>query len=283
MVVQHNMRALNANNNLKISTNAQAKSAEKLSSGYRINRAGDDAAGLSISEKLRSQIRGLTQATANAQNGISLAQTAEGALAETQSILQRMNELAVQANDGTMTADDKASIQDEIDALVTEIDRTSAATTFNDKKLLDGSLDVNILVGTTNDDANKINITVGDMSATALLSKKSDGETASGAFTADTKKFDITHADALDTVKGALKKVSAQRSSLGATQNRLEHTVNNLTTINENTTAAEAQIRDTDVATEMVKYSNNNILMQAGQAMLAQSNQANSGILALLQ
>ena len=283
MVVQHNMRALNANNNLKISTNAQAKSAEKLSSGYRINRAGDDAAGLSISEKLRSQIRGLTQATANAQNGISLAQTAEGALAETQSILQRMNELAVQANDGTMTSDDKASIQDEIDALVTEIDRTSAATTFNDKKLLDGSLNVNILVGTTNDDANKINITVGDMSATALLSKKSDGETASGAFTADTKKFDITHADALDTVKGALKKVSAQRSSLGATQNRLEHTVNNLTTINENTTAAEAQIRDTDVATEMVKYSNNNILMQAGQAMLAQSNQANSGILALLQ
>ena len=283
MVVQHNMRALNANNNLKISTNAQAKSAEKLSSGYRINRAGDDAAGLSISEKLRSQIRGLTQATANAQNGISLAQTAEGALAETQSILQRMNELAVQANDGTMTADDKASIQDEIDALVTEIDRTSAATTFNDKKLLDGSLNVNILVGTTNDDSNKINITVGDMSATALLSKKSDGETASGAFTADTKKFDITHADALDTVKGALKKVSAQRSSLGATQNRLEHTVNNLTTINENTTAAEAQIRDTDVATEMVKYSNNNILMQAGQAMLAQSNQANSGILALLQ
>ena len=278
MVVQHNMRALNANNNLKISTNAQAKSAEKLSSGYRINRAGDDAAGLSISEKLRSQIRGLTQATANAQNGISLAQTAEGALAETQSILQRMNELAVQANDGTMTADDKASIQDEIDALVTEIDRTSAATTFNDKKLLDGSLNVNILVGTTNDDSNKINITVGDMSATALLSKKSDGETASGAFTADTKKFDITHADALDTVKGALKKVSAQRSSLGATQNRLEHTVNNLTTINENTTAAEAQIRDTDVATEMVKYSNNNILMQAGQA-----NQANSGILALLQ
>ncbi len=283
MVVQHNMRALNANNNLKISTNAQAKSAEKLSSGYRINRAGDDAAGLSISEKLRSQIRGLTQATANAQNGISLAQTAEGALAETQSILQRMNELAVQANDGTMTSDDKASIQDEIDALVTEIDRTSAATTFNDKKLLDGTLNVNILVGTTNDDANKINITVGDMSATALLSKKSDGETASGAFTADTKKFDITHADALDTVKGALKKVSAQRSSLGATQNRLEHTVNNLTTINENTTAAEAQIRDTDVATEMVKYSNNNILMQAGQAMLAQSNQANSGILALLQ
>lgn len=283
MVVQHNLTAANSNRVLGITTGAQAKSAEKLSSGYRINRAGDDAAGLSISEKLRSQIRGLTQATANAQNGISLAQTAEGALAETQSILQRMNELAVQANDGTMTADDKASIQDEIDALVTEIDRTSAATTFNDKKLLDGSLNVNILVGTTNDDSNKINITVGDMSATALLSKKSDGETASGAFTADTKKFDITHADALDTVKGALKKVSAQRSSLGATQNRLEHTVNNLTTINENTTAAEAQIRDTDVATEMVKYSNNNILMQAGQAMLAQSNQANSGILALLQ
>ena len=283
MVVQHNMRALNANNNLKISTNAQAKSAEKLSSGYRINRAGDDAAGLSISEKLRSQIRGLTQATANAQNGISLAQTAEGALAEVETILQRMNELAVQAKDGTMTADDKASIQDEIDALVTEIDRTSTATTFNDKKLLDGSLNVDILVGTTNDAANNINITVGDMSATALLSKKSDGETDSGAFTAATKKFDITHADALDTIKGAIKSVSAQRSSLGATQNRLEHTVNNLTTINENTTAAESQIRDTDVATEMVKYSNNNILMQAGQAMLAQSNQANSGILALLQ
>jgi len=252
MVVQHNLTALNANNNLKISTGSQSKSAQKLSSGYRINSAADDAAGLSISEKMRSQIRGLSQATNNAQNGISMVQTAEGALSEVTDMLQRMNELAIEAQDGAMTADDKTSIQDEINALTTEIDRIAKSTTFNDKKLLDGSLNVNTMVGATADAYNKINITIGEMTTKELLGT-----------TAESPTFDITAAGAVDTIKEAIKTVSAQRSGLGAIQNRLEHTVNNLNSIVENTTSAESAIRDTDMATEMVKYSNNNILMQS--------------------
>lgn len=290
MVVRHNLTAMNANRMLGVSTRAQAKATEKLSSGFRINRAGDDAAGLSISEKMRSQIRGLTQASRNAQDGISLAQTAEGALGEVTEMLQRMNELATQAQSGTLTADDQASIQAEVDALVTEIDRVKDATTFNNKKLLDGSMDgsdnaktTNILVGATGDAFNKIQIKIGDMSAKTLLGTLADGTTASGAFTADTGKFDITHADALKTIQDAIGKVSTQRSDIGAVQNRLEHTINNLDNVIENTTSAESQIRDTDMAEEMLNYSKNNILMQAGQAMLAQANSANAGILSLLQ
>lgn len=289
MVVQHNLTAVNANRQLKISTNSQAKSTEKLSSGYRINRAGDDAAGLSISEKMRSKIRGLTQATRNAQDGISLVQTAEGALGEVGDMLQRMKELAVEAQTDTLATEDKDSIQKEIDALVTEINRISSSTTFNGKKLLDGSMDgstaaktTNILVGDTADDFNKIKATVAKIDADSLFEKKSDGSTASGAYAAATDKFTITHADALDTIEGAIAKVSAQRSSLGAIQNRLEHTVNNLNNVVENTSSAESQIRDTDMAEEMLKYSKNNILMQAGQAMLAQANQSNQGVLSLL-
>ena len=289
MVVQHNLTALNANRQLRISTRAQAKSTEKLSSGFRINRAGDDAAGLSISEKMRSQIRGLSQASRNAQDGISLAQTAEGALGEVTEMLQRMKELAVQAQSGTLATEDQASIQAEVDALVTEINRVKDATTFNNKKLLDGSMDgttdaktTNILVGATSDAFNKIQIKVGDMSSDTLLGTLADGTTASGAYTADTDKFDITHADALATIDAAISRVSKQRSDIGAVQNRLEHTINNLDNVIENTTSAESQIRDTDMAAEMLKYSNNNILMQAGQAMLAQANQANTGVLSLL-
>lgn len=289
MVVKHNLTALNANRQLKISTGAQAKSTEKLSSGFRINRAGDDAAGLSISEKMRSQIRGLTQASRNAQDGISLAQTAEGALGEVTEMLQRMNELATQAQSGTLTSEDAASIQAEVDALVTEIDRVKDATTFNNKKLLDGSMDgsdaaktTNILVGATGDAFNKIQIKIGDMSAATLIGKKADGSTDSGAWDASNSKFDITHADALETIQGAIAKVSSQRSNIGAVQNRLEHTINNLDNVIENTTSAESQIRDTDMAEEMLKYSNNSILMQAGQAMLAQANQSNQGVLSLL-
>jgi flagellin len=289
MVVKHNLTALNANRQLKISTRAQAKSTEKLSSGFRINRAGDDAAGLSISEKMRSQIRGLTQASRNAQDGISLAQTAEGALGEVTEMLQRMNELATQAQSGTLAAEDAASIQAEVDALVTEIDRVKDATTFNNKKLLDGSMDgsdagktTNILVGATGDTFNKIQIKIGDMSAATLIGKKADGTTDSGAWADDTGKFDITHADALETIQGALAKVSSQRSDIGAVQNRLEHTINNLDNVIENTTSAESQIRDTNMAEEMLKYSNNSILMQAGQSMLAQANQSNQGVLSLL-
>jgi flagellin len=289
MVVQHNLTALNANRQLRISTRAQAKSTEKLSSGFRINRAGDDAAGLSISEKMRSQIRGLSQASRNAQDGISLAQTAEGALGEVTEMLQRMKELATQAQSGTYATEDQAAIQAEVDALVTEINRVKDATTFNNKKLLDGSMDgstdaktTNILVGATADSFNKIQIKVGDMGSDTLLGTMADGTTASGAYTADTDKFDITHEDALATIDAAISKVSKQRSDIGAVQNRLEYTINNLDNVIENTTSAESQIRDTDMAAEMLKYSNNNILMQAGQAMLAQANQANTGVLSLL-
>lgn len=266
MVVQHNLTAMNANRQLGISTRTQAKATQRLSSGYRINSAADDAAGLSISEKMRAQIRGLTQASNNAQDGISLVQTAEGALDEVTEMLQRMNELAVQAGNGTMTSIDKNAISAEVSALVTEIDRVSDSTMFNKQKLLDGNLDVNILVGDTSDAYNKIGIKIGGMDAETLL----------GA------DFDITADGALASISGAIEKVSKQRSELGAVQNRLEHTIDNLDNVVENTTAAESQIRDTDMAQEMVKYSNNNILMQAGQAMLAQANQSNQGVLSLL-
>jgi flagellin len=282
MIVQHNLTAMNANRMLGISTTKQAKATEKLSSGFRINRAGDDAAGLSISEKMRSQIRGLTQASRNAQDGISLAQTAEGALGEVTEMLQRMNELATQAQSGTLATEDQESIQAEVDALVTEINRVKDATTFNNKKLLDGSMDgsdaaktTNILVGATGDAFNKIQIKIGDMSAKTLL--------AGDAYTDNTGKFDITHESALSTIQDAISKVSTQRSDIGAVQNRLEHTINNLDNVIENTTAAESQIRDTNMAEEMLNYSKNNILMQAGQSMLAQANMANQGVLSLLQ
>lgn len=284
MVVQHNLVGMNSNRMLGITQRAQAKSAEKLSSGFRINRAADDAAGLSISEKMRSQIRGLAQAARNAQDGISLTQTAEGALGEVTSMLQRMKELAVQAQSETLATEDQASIQAEIDALVTEINRVKDATTFNNKKLLDGTLDADILVGASNDDFNKINITIGDMGAAKLFAKA--GADDSEAFVAATggnpDKFDITHADALATIDSAISAVSKQRSDIGAIQNRLEYTVNNLNNVVENTTAAESRIRDTDMAAEMVEFSKNQILAQAGQAMLAQANMSTQGVLSLL-
>ena len=289
MVVQHNLVGMNSNRMLGITQKAQAKSSEKLSSGYRINRAADDAAGLSISEKMRAQIRGLSQASRNAQDGISLAQTAEGALGEVSAMLQRMKELATQAQSGTMTIEDQASVQAEVDALVAEINRVKDATTFNNKKLLDGSMDgtdatktTNILVGASDDAFNKIQIKIGDMSSDALFTNLADDQTASGAYTAGTDKFDITNEDALATIDAAISRVSEQRSNIGAVQNRLEHTIDNLDNVVENTTAAESRIRDTDMAEEMVEFSKNNILAQAGQAMLAQANQANQGVLSLL-
>ena len=489
MVVQHNLTAMNSNRMLGLTTAAQAKSTEKLSSGYKINRAADDAAGLSISEKMRRQIRGLTQAAMNAQDGISAVQTAEGALTEVHDMLQRMDELATKAANGTMSEDDRQAVQDEIDQLITEIDRVSATTKFNELDLLKGGvgeeknysyktpegnialadsatlytiengevkevtdadlkdyadiqaaldsnkyfssvkgsgektegvqytavdgdlgailkndggtikyvdesaaklykangdaiteaelgdyfvwagavqwkgsdnggagnvytsvvgdtaavqgdfkeaaadklydekgneiaeadlnglfnekgeltkkvyanatdgpadqneltaaaaqaillaedvpapLEFNLHVGSESDDENKIKVTIESMSAAGIgvdvLSK-------TGVMTED----DATNA--IDTIKAAVSQVSKQRSALGAVQNRLEHTINNLNNVIENTTAAESQIRDTDMATEMVTYANNNILAQAGQAMLAQSNQANQGVLSLL-
>ena len=411
MVVQHNLTAMNSNRMLGVTTRAQAKSTEKLSSGYKINRAADDAAGLSISEKMRKQIRGLTQASSNAQDGISAVQTAEGALNEVQDMLQRMNELAVKAANGTNSEDDRNYIQDEVNQLIKEIDRVSTTTKFNETYLLkgddaakatvagttvkagtaggaganptftidftgitaptEGKSDVTINIAGKSysvtvekgDDATKI----GDKIASAINNNKIVDDTAgeyeatnnagtitltgakqaaattnladatdnknavtvksSGILTLDlhvgadstadnqisvdikqmsasvlglkTGKSSTTAAEkdtllvngkddenarkAIDTIASALQEVSKQRSALGAAQNRLEHTISNLDNVVENTTSAESSIRDTDMATEMVKYSNNNILAQAGQAMLAQANQSNQGVLSLLQ
>ena len=424
MVVQHNLKAMNSNRMLGLTSASQAKSTEKLSSGYKINRAADDAAGLSISEKMRKQIRGLTQASSNAQDGISAVQTAEGALTEVHDMLQRMNELAVKASNGTNSETDRSYIQSEVDQLVTEIDRVATTTKFNETYLLKGTnaktgkvaelsfdtakgnignkignaaltfdkdgianvvaedvaattlkftdatytttaaggattstpteaiaagskltingvsyqlyqgasedaltelgktantkvysdatefanalkdaanqvsagdvkdisvdgttvkitafsdlnkgLDVSLHVGADSTKDNKINLNIDMMSARGLGINgiKVDGDK------------DTNATAAIDTIAAAIQKVSTQRSTLGAVQNRLEHTVNNLDNVVENTTSAESAIRDTDMATEMVKYSNNNILSQAGQAMLAQANQANQGVLSLLQ
>ena len=268
MVVQHNMQAANASRVLNITANQQSKSTEKLSSGYKINRAADDAAGLSISEKMRKQIRGLDRASTNAQDGISAVQTAEGALTEVHSMLQRMNELAVQAANGTNSSKDISSINSEISQLKTEIARIASTTDFNGKKMLAGS-SVAIFVGYTNATANTISISGVGLSAVS---------TAIGSITStDTAKTQLAN------ISTQIEQVSTWRSTFGAMQNRLEHTIDNLDNIVENVTAAESRIRDTDMADEMVKYSKNNILTQAGQSMLAQANQSTQGVLSLLQ
>ena len=269
MVVQHNLQAANTNRQLGITTGAQAKSTEKLSSGYRINRAGDDAAGLAISEKMRSQVRGLDKASTNAQDGISAIQTAEGALNETHSILQRMNELATQAANDTNTSQDRSQIQLEMDQLVSEIDRIQSTTQFNTQNLLDGSFtSKNLQVGALS--GQSITLNISNMNASSL---GVSGVTVSSFSAAG---------ETMSKVQAAIDKVSTQRATLGAVQNRLEHTIANLDTTSENTSAAESRIRDTDMAKEMVSYSKNNILAQAGQSMLAQANQSNQGVLSLL-
>jgi flagellin len=271
MVVQHNMTAANTNRQLGIITDAQAKSSEKLASGYRINRAADDAAGLSISEKMRSTIRGLDKASSNAQDGISLVQTAEGALNETHSILQRMNELATQAANDTNTSVDRNAIKLEIDQLVSEIDRIQSTTQFNTMNLLDGSFSSkNLQVGSLC--GQSIELSISKMSASNL-----------GLSVTGTKVSDFSSAGtSMSAIQQAIDSVSEQRAKLGAIQNRLEHTIANLDTTSENTSSAESRIRDTDMAEEMVTYSKNNILAQAGQSMLAQANQSNQGVLSLL-
>ena len=375
MVVQHNLQAMNANRMLNVTTGQQAKSTEKLSSGYRINRAADDAAGLTISEKMRKQIRGLDQASTNAQDGVSAVQTAEGALTEVHSMLQRMNELAVQSANGTNAQSDRQAIQDEIDQLATEIDRVSETTKFNEIYLLKGDTktaskanfmkstyvmgkDLFAKGGKTKLSADQLKeelakgnrvytvaeANAGDQTdaniaeagkdyvyATKLYdakgkevsaeqiadSKNADGSTATNYYVnekgAVANAIAITAADnkiavkiesmsaagigvkdlkvdteddataAIDRIAEAVAKVSSQRSALGAVQNRLEHTIDNLDNVVENTTAAESRIRDTDMAEEMVNYSKNNILAQAGQSMLAQANQSTQGVLSLLQ
>ena len=270
MVVQHNMTAANAGRMLGITTNAQAKQSEKLASGYRINRAGDDAAGLKISEKMRSQIRGLQKASANAQDGISLIQTAEGALNEVHSILQRMNELCVQGANDTNEAIDRAAIKEELTALQDEITRIGTDTQFNKQDILKGSFkNKHIQIGANKNQT--MTITIATVGAAKLSVNALDVTTNTKAGSAIAK------------IQSAINTISGTRSALGALQNRLEHTINNLDNVAENTQAAESRIRDTDMAKEMVEYSKNNILAQAGQAMLAQGNQSNQGVLSLLQ
>ena len=270
MVVQHNLTAMNSNRMLGLTQSSQAKSTEKLSSGYKINRAADDAAGLAISEKMRRQIRGLTQATANAQDGISMVQTAEGALNEVHDMLQRMNELAIKASNGTMTTQDQSYINKEVSALKSEIDRVAETTTFNEQSLLKANTTFKLQVGSETSNENVIEVKIKKMDTSGLSITKGTANTD------DAKRL-------VGEVKSAINTLNEQRADLGAQQNRLEHTINNLNNVVENTTSAESAIRDTDMATEMVKYSNNNILAQAGQAMLAQANQANQGVLSLLQ
>ena len=275
MVVQHNLQAANTNRQLGITTSAQAKSTEKLSSGYKINRAADDAAGLSISEKMRSQIRGLNKASSNAQDGVSLVQTAEGALNETHSILQRMNELATQAANGTNTSVDRSAIRAELDQLTSEINRIQSTTQFNTMNLLDGTFSgrtkqMKLQVGALS--GQSINFSIANMCATKIGLKT------------DLSVSTFTKAGFyMKAVQDAIEVVSKQRSAMGAIQNRLEHTIANLDTTSENTQSAESRIRDTDMASEMVTYSKNNILAQAGQSMLAQANQSTQGVLSLLQ
>ena len=271
MVVQHNLTAMNSNRMLGLTASSQAKSTEKLSSGYKINRAADDAAGLAISEKMRRQIRDLTQASDNAQDGISCVQTAEGALAEVHDMLQRMNELAVQSANGTNMSTDRAYLNQEVKNLQSEIDRIAKSVTFNEQKLLDGTFkDKNLQVGSEEGDIIALNIDKMDAAGLKVDSANVSIGTVDGA------------TGSIQKIKDALIAVSKQRSDLGAIQNRLEHTINNLDNVVENTTAAESQIRDTDMASEMVKFSNNNILTQAGTAMLAQANQSNQSVLSLL-
>lgn len=303
MRIQHNISALNTHRNLSFNNTEASKNLEKLSSGYKINRAGDDAAGLAISEKMRGQIRGLDMASKNAQDSISLIQTAEGALNETHAILQRMRELSVQSANDTNVSSDRAALQLEIKSLAEEITRISTDTEFNTQKLLDGTFG-----GKVGDKANfdinnatakggkvfhiganssqSINLSIGDMSADALGVNASDapvtpltGDIGSGINITTQSSAN----NSITIIDKALNRVSETRASLGAVQNRLEHTVNNLGATSENLTAAESRIRDTDMAKEMMGFTKNNILMQAAQSMLAQANQQPQGVLQLLR
>ncbi|MCP8617602.1 flagellin Hag [Salirhabdus salicampi] len=283
MRINHNIAALNTHRQLSMNNHASSQSLEKLSSGLRINRAGDDAAGLAISEKMRGQIRGLEQASRNAQDGISLIQTAEGALDETHNILQRMRELVVQAGNDTNEDEDLQAIQDEIDALVEEIDGISDRTQFNGKTLLDGTYSatgtesITFQIGANS--GQQLNLNVEDMSASALGDGTSGVDTIDVTTWADSTEFDAD----LDLIDSAINMVSEQRSELGAVQNRLDHTIRNLDNASENLTAAESRIRDVDMAKEMMNFTKNNILTQASQSMLAQANQQPQGVLQLLR
>ncbi len=280
MIVQHNMTALNANRMLGITNATLAKGTEKLSSGYRVNRAADDAAGLSISEKMRGQIRGLNQASRNAQDGISLIQTAEGAMNEIHSVLQRMRELTVQASNDTYVTADRRAIAKEVRALTSEITRIATQTEFNKMTLLSGGFKSKVLqVGANTNQTISFSISKMTAGALGVSSVKVAGVMSKVAGAKDAGK-QITML--ISIVNMAISKVSIQRSALGALQNRLDHTVANANNMAENLQSSESKIRDANLADEMVSYSSSSILQQAGQSMLAQANQATQGILSLL-
>lgn len=271
MIIQHNIQAINSYRNLGMNQSSLSKNLEKLSSGYKINRAGDDAAGLAISEQMRSQINGLNQASDNAEDAIGLIQTVEGALTEVHSMLQRLTTLATQASNGTYNDTALNNIQTEVDKLVEEIDRIANYTDFNGVQPIkkDASGTMSFQIGPTVDEV--------------LTVKKSD-MTAKGIGVESLTLSDQTSANkAIDTIKSAINKVSTYRAELGASQNRLEHTINNLDVTSENIQAAESRIRDTDMAEEITAFTKNNILLQAAQSMLAQSNAVPQGVLSLLQ
>jgi flagellin len=284
MRINHNIAALNTHRQLGVANNGQMKSMEKLSSGLRINRAGDDAAGLAISEKMRGQIRGLEQASRNSQDGISLIQTAEGALNETHDILQRMRELAVQASNDTNTADDRGALQKEMDELIKEVDRIASQTEFNTAKLLSGdggnSSDGTFKFQIGANDTQTLTLTINAMDSASL---KTTAGAGAGVATVDISTGAADFDKALTDIDDAILAVSNERANLGANQNRLEHTINNLNTSSENLTAAESRIRDVDMAKEMMAQTKNSILAQASQAMLAQANQQPQGVLQLLR
>jgi len=311
MIINHNLMAMNTHRQLGINNTATSKSMEKLSSGFRINRAGDDAAGLAISEKMRGQIRGLKQAMRNAQDGISLIQTAEGALNETHAILQRMRELAVQAATDTNTMTDRKELQKEINQLLDEIDRIGNNTEFNTQKLLDGTYSAKKIHIGANEGQN-MDITIGDMTTDVLGAAAGTGngsetsgdsisaagtgngsETSSGISSLRVDNVDnattggvLTQSGAnaaITIINRAIEQVSAERSKLGAIQNRLEHTIANLGTSAENLQAAESRIRDLDMAEEIMAFTKNSILQQAATAMLAQANQQPQTVLQLLR
>ncbi len=273
MRINNNLMAMNTHRQLGINTSEGAKSIEKLSSGSRINRAGDDAAGLAISEKMRGQIRGLSQASRNAQDGISLIQTAEGALNESQAILQRMRELSVQAANDTNVLADRQAVKEEVVALSKEVERIATSTEFNTQALLNGTMNsAQIHIGANA--SQNITVAIGNMRATAL----GVGTAAVAAITTQAGANTL-----ITTVNTALTTVSTERAKLGAVQNRLEHTIKNLDTGAENLQASESRIRDVDMAKEMMNFTKQNILQQAAQAMLAQANQAPQGVLQLLR
>lgn len=299
MIINHNVTALNTHNKLSAASAAQSKSMEKLASGLRINKAGDDAAGLAISEKMRAQVRGLDQASRNAQDGISLIQTAEGALNETHDILQRMRELATQSANDTNTSTDRGEIQKEVDQLAKEVTRIANNTEFNTKKLLTGAADgsstavtgsdsLTFHIGANADQNIELEIKAMDAKTLGVSGSASSNVAASGtSLAATTSGIDVstqsTANTAITSINNAIETVSAERSKLGANQNRLDHTINNLKTSSENLTAAESRVRDVDMAKEMMNQTKNSILAQAAQAMLAQANQQPQGVLQLLR